>query len=123
MGTFVQPQLVLSSQGMKQLVFDSESVLLPENLKMQNGFINGATIVTTAAPPAPNNVHATITSNGIKSSNGAATMNHDMAPSTQVLLGNENFVTLHIPEAESMVTNELDAFNQNEEISRLFKQV
>jgi hypothetical protein len=138
-GTFVQPQLVFSSQGMKQLVFDPESVILSDGgLKMThtNGFINGA-IVTTTTPtltPVVTNAQATITTtnnnnNNINNvSNGLTAeviVNEDVKPTPEeLLLGNhENYVTLHIPEDESMVTNELDAFNQNEEISKLFKQV
>ena len=112
---------------MKQLVFEPDSVIVPEGLKMQtNGFINGAAIVTTTTTLPSTNAQATITSNVCEDTKPSLLGNEnfeDVKPSPQVLLGNENFVTLHIPEDESMVTNELDAFNQNEEISKLFKQV
>lgn len=109
---------------MKQLVFDSESLILPEHIKMQNGFLNGSIVATT-------NADTTVTS-----SNGSTEM-EDVKPnvsnlndataalgsSQQIMLDNDHFVTLHIDEDENMIVNELDAFNQNDEISKLFKQV
>lgn len=111
-GTFVQPHFVLSSQGMKQLVFDSDSLILPDQIKVENGFINGS-IVTAAE-------------NGVTSSTGLL---QDEKPTiandgtSQIIVDNDNFVTLHIGEDENMVVNDYEPFSQNEDISKLFKQV
>lgn len=93
---------------MKQLVFDSDSVIFPEQIKLENGFLNASIVATN-------------TDSGVilQEEKSSANMND----SSRVVSGNDNFVTLHIGEDENMVVNEFDTFNQNEEISKLFKQV
>ncbi|XP_065210923.1 myocardin-related transcription factor B isoform X2 [Planococcus citri] len=116
-GTFVQPHhLVLSNQGMKQLVFDSESVIIPEHIKIKNGFINGSVVATTdstVTSSSPSNAIEVDIKPDVDTLNNTA---------SQIVLDNDNYVTLHIGEDEGMTVNEIDGFNQNEEISKIFKQ-
>ncbi len=94
---------------MKQLVFDSDSLILPDQIKVENGILNGS-IVTTSAPDVPS----------APSQDGKAIVNEQP---TNVAVGSDNYVTLHIGEEDNMAVNEFDSFSQNEEISKLFKQV
>lgn len=107
---------------MKQLVFDSDSVIIPEQIKIKNGlngFINGSVVTTTA------NVDSKV------SSSRPATVQVDIKPGieamndsgSQIVLNNDNYVTLHIDEDDNMAVNEMERFNQNDEISKIFKQV
>lgn len=104
---------------MKQLVFDSDSVIIPDQIKIKNGYINGSVVTTT-----PNDSVVT-------SSSPSNAIEVDVKPdidalnntTSQIVLDNDNYVTLHIGEDEGMTVNEIDGFNQNEEISKIFKQV
>lgn len=103
---------------MKQLVFDSESVIIPEHIKIKNGFINGSVV-------------ATATTDSTVSSSSTSIVEVDVKPdiealkegASRIVSDNDNYVTLHIGEDDSMAVNEIEGFNQNEEISKIFKQV
>lgn len=118
-GTFVQPHLILSGHDMKQLVSE---FIVPEQIKVQNGFLNGS-VVTATKPDAT--VTSSNDSDEVQDQKPGGVNSNDniVGSSQQILLDDDHIVTLHIDEDDHMIVNEYDAYSQQDEISKLFKQV